>query len=46
MRPWKIAFILLLVAIALMIAVAWREVRHGFSARAEAAAIETLMATR
>jgi len=45
MKPWKIAFIPLLVAIALMIAVAWREVRHGFSARAEPSAIETFMAT-
>lgn len=45
MKPWKIAFILLVVAIALMTAVAWREVRHGFSARTEPSAIETFMAT-
>ncbi len=39
MKPWEIAFVLLPVAIALMIAVAWHEVRHGFSARPKPSAI-------
>jgi len=39
MKPWEIAFIPLLGAIALILAVAWHKVRHGFSAHAKPSAI-------
>ncbi|HEV3481124.1 MAG TPA: cytochrome c [Candidatus Acidoferrales bacterium] len=45
MKPWKVVIIAHAVVFALIIAFAWYEVRHGFSARETPSYIETLAAT-